>query len=150
MSLRAAAAAAASAPRALVARLARAAAPAAAAVGSRAPAAARFALPAAARRAAAAAPLPLSRALPAAAAAAADEAMEVQLKVTGMVCDGCSSRVQAVLEKQAGVRAVAVDLASGLCTVSVSAATAFEAMEALGGLCTAVAELGFAAEPHLE
>ncbi len=32
--------------------------------------------------------------------------MEVQLKVGGMVCDGCSSRVEEMLQTMAGVKKV--------------------------------------------
>ena len=60
-----------------------------------------------------------------AAADADDEPWEIDLQVTGMVCEGCVSNVEAALSKSKGVvRVVSVDLASGIATVEVQAATA--------------------------
>ena len=61
----------------------------------------------------------------ASAADADDEPWEIDLQVSGMVCEGCVSNVEAALAKSKGVvRVVAVDLASGIATVEVQAATA--------------------------
>ncbi|KAL4853041.1 ABC transporter G family member 28 [Chlorella vulgaris] len=49
--------------------------------------------------------------------AAGDGVMEVQLKVGGMVCDGCSSRVEEMLQTMAGVKKAHVDLEKGVATV---------------------------------
>ena len=62
--------------------------------------------------------------LVAAADADDDEPWEVDLQVTGMVCEGCVSNVEAALSKSKGVVGVKVDLASGIATVEVQAATA--------------------------
>ena len=59
-----------------------------------------------------------------AAADADDEPWEIDLQVTGMVCEGCVSNVEAALSKSKGVVGVKVDLASGIATVEVQAATA--------------------------
>ena len=61
----------------------------------------------------------------AAAAEEDDEPWEIDLQVTGMVCDGCASNVKNALAAAQGVvNVVAVDLASGVATVEVKAATA--------------------------
>ena len=60
-----------------------------------------------------------------AAADADDEPWEVDLQVKGMVCEGCVANVEAALKQSKGVvRVVSVDLASGIATVEVQAATA--------------------------
>ncbi|KAL4449384.1 hypothetical protein ABPG77_007028 [Micractinium sp. CCAP 211/92] len=74
--------------------------------------------------------------------------MEVQLKVDGMVCDGCSSRVEEALAKMAGVKKVHVDLDKGLATVALEAASQMDAFAAVQPLAEAIKGLGFDAEPH--
>lgn len=49
------------------------------------------------------------------------EEFEVDVKVQGMMCDGCASTVTAALKSAKGVSNVKVDLASGLVTVGVQA-----------------------------
>eukprot|EP00899_Mesostigma_viride_P014049 jgi/Mesvir1/22645/Mv14080-RA.1 len=73
--------------------------------------------------------------------------LEVDIKVTGMVCGGCSGRVEEALKKQAGVATVHVDLEKGLATVKLGAKTMAEAMDTLPKLLTVVEDLGFQAEP---
>ncbi|KAL4448127.1 hypothetical protein ABPG75_005346 [Micractinium tetrahymenae] len=74
--------------------------------------------------------------------------MEVQLKVDGMVCDGCSSRVEETLAKMVGVKKVHVDLDKGLATVALEAASQMDAFAAVQPLAEAIKGLGFDAEPH--
>ncbi|EFN56470.1 hypothetical protein CHLNCDRAFT_145140 [Chlorella variabilis] len=80
--------------------------------------------------------------------AAGDDVVEVQLKVDGMVCEGCSSRVEEALQKMAGVKKVQVDLEKGLATVQVEAASQIDAFNAVQPLAEAIKGLGFEAEPH--
>eukprot|EP00887_Chlorella_sp_A99_P007442 scaffold2.g7442.t1 len=77
------------------------------------------------------------------------DVMEVEIKVDGMVCDSCSSRVQETLEKVPGVKKVHVDLEKGLASVEVEAASQVDAFNALPKLVEAVAALGFEACPNL-
>jgi copper chaperone CopZ len=77
-----------------------------------------------------------------------DGCVELTLKVSGMVCDGCSSRVEEALKKAAGVKAAAVDLERGVATVQVEAADQIAAFNALPALIETVSGLGFEAEPH--
>ena len=63
--------------------------------------------------------------------------MQVTLAVAGMTCDGCVRAVTRVLERQAGVARVGVDLAAGRATVEGDAAPA--------ALVAAVENAGYAA-----
>lgn len=76
------------------------------------------------------------------------DTVELQIKVDGMVCSGCSDRVLEALQKCDGVKNVAVDLESGLATIVLSAASQVEAFNALPKLMDIVNELGFEAQPH--
>ena len=49
------------------------------------------------------------------------ENTEIKLTVSGMSCEGCSSRVKKALENVKGVRSAAVDLKGGSATVEVDA-----------------------------
>ncbi|KAI3426478.1 hypothetical protein D9Q98_008844 [Chlorella vulgaris] len=82
--------------------------------------------------------------------AAGDGVMEVQLKVGGMVCDGCSSRVEEMLQTMAGVKKAHVDLEKGVATVQVDADSQIDALKALEPLAEAIKALGFDAEPHFD
>lgn len=83
-------------------------------------------------------------------ASSTDDLVELQLKVTGMVCDGCSGRVLEALQKTPGVKDVKVDLDSGLATVQIEAASQVEAFNAMPKLIEIVTGLGFEAQPHFE
>ena len=97
------------------------------------------------------APAPaLLRGGPTCSAASADEAVELQLKIDGMVCDGCSSRVLEALQKLPGVKSVEVDLEKGVATLTVEAASQVDAFNTLPKLIEVVTELGFEAQPHFE
>lgn len=78
-----------------------------------------------------------------------DDELEVQLKVEGMVCDGCSTRVEEALKKLDGIGSVKVDLESGLVDLNVKAATQMDAVNRLEELCGVVSELGFECQPNL-
>lgn len=65
------------------------------------------------------------------------------IKVGGMVCDGCSSRVEEALKAVPGVQAVEVTLDPGVANVTVSAAAEPDAKQALAKLTKIIADLGF-------
>lgn len=106
----------------------------------------------------------------AAAAEEDDEPWEIDLQVTGMVCDGCSSNVKNALAAAKGVSGVEVDLASGVATVQVQAENAVrehaqlslsggehpptrsaqvDAVRVAGDLAAAVKAAGFECSPIL-
>ena len=76
------------------------------------------------------------------------DSIELQIKIDGMVCDGCSSRVQEALEKTAGVKSVDVNLDKGVATLSLEAATQMDAFNEFPKLIEVIKELGFDAEPY--
>lgn len=111
------------------------------------------ALPSALRGAAAGGPLPAAAAraaAPCCSAAADADVVELQLKVEGMVCDGCSSRVLEALQALSGVKSVSVDLEKGVATVEVAAASQTDAFNEVPRLIACVTDLGFDAQPHFE
>jgi copper chaperone CopZ len=71
----------------------------------------------------------------AAAAEEDDEPWEIDLQVTGMVCDGCSSNVKSALAAAQGVSGVEVDLAAGVATVQVQAENAVRGHAQLSRVC---------------
>jgi copper chaperone CopZ len=71
----------------------------------------------------------------AAAAEEDDEPWEIDLQVTGMVCDGCSSNVKNTLAAAKGVSGVEVDLAAGVATVQVQAENAVREHAQLSRVC---------------
>jgi copper chaperone CopZ len=70
---------------------------------------------------------------------------EIKLSVSGMSCDGCSSRVQRALENVKGVKSAHVDLKGASATVEVAAdgPTAEE-------LAAAVTNIGYDTTPREE
>eukprot|EP00878_Enallax_costatus_P021879 GHUV01023189.1.p1 GENE.GHUV01023189.1~~GHUV01023189.1.p1 ORF type:complete len:157 (+),score=24.89 GHUV01023189.1:116-586(+) len=64
--------------------------------------------------------------------------VEVELKVEGMKCGGCSSRVEKALKAMDHVKAVQVDLDSKLATVEVEAESLIDAMNMLPEFVTTV------------
>jgi copper chaperone CopZ len=76
--------------------------------------------------------------------------VELEIKVEGMKCGGCSSKVEKALQALDHVKGVQVDLDSKLATVEVEADSLIDAMNMLPGFVTTVKELGFEAEPHIE
>lgn len=92
----------------------------------------------------------LRTSMPCCAASDDSDVVELQLKIDGMVCDGCSSRVLEALQKLPGVKNVAVDLDKGVATVELAAASQLDAFNEIPKLIATVIELGFEAEPHFE
>jgi len=77
-----------------------------------------------------------------------DDEIEVDLKVTGMVCSVCAGSVTTGLEKLDDiVKAVTVDLDSGVVTVVIKGSSMVDAIAALPTLVAAVTDAGFEAEP---
>jgi copper chaperone CopZ len=75
--------------------------------------------------------------------------VELDIKVEGMMCGGCTSRVEAALKAMAGVRAVSVSLEAKLATVELAAPSLMDAVGQLPALVEAVKALGFEAEPDI-
>ncbi|MEW5305517.1 MAG: hypothetical protein WDW38_010165 [Sanguina aurantia] len=86
----------------------------------------------------------------AAAVSAEDDFVELEISVEGMMCDGCSSRIEAALNAMPGVRRAVVSLEDKLATVDVSAATQLDALALLPLLVSEIQSLGFEAAPHIE
>ncbi|KAI8467426.1 MAG: hypothetical protein J3K34DRAFT_430619 [Monoraphidium minutum] len=76
--------------------------------------------------------------------------VELEIKVEGMMCGGCSSRVTEALKALSKVRSVEVDLDSKLASVEVEAPSLMDAIDMLPGFVQAIKDLGFEAEPHIE
>ncbi|KAK3264322.1 hypothetical protein CYMTET_26931 [Cymbomonas tetramitiformis] len=76
-----------------------------------------------------------------------DDLMEVDIKVEGMVCGGCSGNVAKALEKVEKVEKVEVNLETGVASVWLNVETMGDALEALPSLVGAVTDAGFDAEP---
>ncbi|KAF6265290.1 hypothetical protein COO60DRAFT_1479739 [Scenedesmus sp. NREL 46B-D3] len=76
--------------------------------------------------------------------------VELEVKIEGMKCGGCSSRVEEALQALDHVKAVQVDLESKLATVEVEADNYIDAMNMLPTFVTTIKDLGFEAEPHIE
>ncbi|GBF89436.1 hypothetical protein Rsub_02008 [Raphidocelis subcapitata] len=76
--------------------------------------------------------------------------VELDIKVEGMMCGGCTARVEEALKAAPRVRGVAVDLDSKLASVEVEAASLMDAVALLPGLVQSIKDLGFEAEPHID
>lgn len=77
-----------------------------------------------------------------------DECIEVELKIEGMVCGGCSGRVEEVIQKMDNVRKVTVNLETKLAQIEVKADSQMDALSVMPKLIQAVNDLGFEAQPH--
>eukprot|EP00898_Chlorokybus_atmophyticus_P005449 jgi/Chlat1/5905/Chrsp4S06401 len=75
--------------------------------------------------------------------------LEVDIKVEGMVCDGCSSRVRDALKANPAVLDAEVSLERKVASVKLASGNMIDAMELLPSLLAAVEEIGFQAEPDL-
>lgn len=75
-------------------------------------------------------------------AAASDSAQRVRLNVSGMSCAACASRIEAKLNKIAGVRA-SVNFATRIATIETAGVAVDE-------LCQAVEKAGYSAAPHTD
>lgn len=78
------------------------------------------------------------------------EVMELELKVEGMTCNECSSRVTEALKAMNGVDKVDVDLATGIATIEVHANDPIEAFNSMPRLVDKIRQLGFKAQAHFE
>ena len=92
-----------------------------------------------------------TRATPASvAASASSEPVVVELKVEGMMCDGCAESVTVKLmknDKGVKVTAVDVDLATKIVRVSIECESVVDGVAKLPALVETVVEAGFEAEP---
>lgn len=73
----------------------------------------------------------------------------MEIKVDGIVCDGCTSRVEDGLKNVSDVSNAHANLESGLVEVEVLVETQMDAVDKLEELCQCVEDLGFDAQPHL-
>lgn len=78
-----------------------------------------------------------------------EETVELEIKVDGMMCGGCSTRVEEALKKVEHVKAVEVSLDTKLACVEVEAISLIDAMNMLPAMVDTIKELGFEAEPHI-
>lgn len=76
--------------------------------------------------------------------------MELEIKIGGMMCGGCTSRVEEALQKAPGVVKVQVSLEKAMASVEVKAPSPLEAYAMLPQLVESVRNLGFEAEPHID
>ncbi|DBA71425.1 TPA: hypothetical protein ACH3X2_011224 [Trebouxia sp. C0005] len=77
--------------------------------------------------------------------------MELELKVEGMTCDGCSSRVADALKAMSGVDKVTVNLSTGIATVEVFASDPMDAaFNKMPPMVERISQLGFKAQAHFE
>eukprot|EP00195_Chlamydomonas_chlamydogama_P004863 CAMPEP_0202901366 /NCGR_PEP_ID=MMETSP1392-20130828/14213_1 /ASSEMBLY_ACC=CAM_ASM_000868 /TAXON_ID=225041 /ORGANISM="Chlamydomonas chlamydogama, Strain SAG 11-48b" /LENGTH=154 /DNA_ID=CAMNT_0049587917 /DNA_START=82 /DNA_END=546 /DNA_ORIENTATION=+ len=82
-------------------------------------------------------------------ALAEDDIIEMEIKVEGMVCGGCSSRVEEALKKLKDVNNAKVDLESKLASVEVKAKSQLDALNLMPQLVQTINDLGFEAKPHI-
>ncbi len=75
--------------------------------------------------------------------------IEVDIAVAGMVCDGCTSRVEEGLEKLDIVESAKADLEANKVTVALTAESFGEAAKQLERVVEAVNDMGFEANPSL-
>ena len=81
--------------------------------------------------------------------AADDAGIDLEFKVTGMMCDGCTSRVEEELAKKDNVAGVKADLDNGLVTVTVRASDLSTAAGMMEDIVTEINGMGFQATPSL-
>ena len=78
-----------------------------------------------------------------------DEGIQVDIAVGGMMCDGCTSRIEEELGKKDSVVAVHANLDSGMVTVTLSADNFGDAVQTMESLVHDIQEMGFEASPSL-
>lgn len=78
-----------------------------------------------------------------------DEGIQVDIAVGGMMCDGCTSRIEEELGKKDSVVAVQANLDSGMVTVTLSADNFGDAVQTMESLVYDIQEMGFEASPTL-
>ncbi|KAK9902719.1 hypothetical protein WJX75_003713 [Coccomyxa subellipsoidea] len=82
-------------------------------------------------------------------AASEHDIIEMEVKVDGMTCGHCTSRVEKTLTALPGVRSARASLETGIVTVAAVAGDQLQAAAVqLPAVVQAIEELGFAAEPH--
>ncbi|GAX83236.1 hypothetical protein CEUSTIGMA_g10662.t1 [Chlamydomonas eustigma] len=81
-------------------------------------------------------------------AAGLDDTVEIELKIEGMMCGGCTGRVEEALKNVKDVCQVSVNLETKLALIEVRAASQLDALALLPSIVDVVKELGFEAEPH--
>lgn len=79
----------------------------------------------------------------------ASSGIDLEFNVIGMMCDGCTSRVEEELAKKPSVNAVKADLDSGLVTVTVAADDLSTAAGMMEDLVSEINGMGFEATPNL-
>jgi copper chaperone CopZ len=75
--------------------------------------------------------------------------VELEVKIEGMKCGGCSSRVEEALSGMAGVAGVRVDLDAKLATVDVHAPSLLDAMNMLPQFVDAIKVIWLCSHPML-
>lgn len=79
------------------------------------------------------------------------DVMELELKVEGMVCEGCTSRVENALKAMDGVDKVKINLATGIATVEVHANDPMDAaFNKMPPMVEKITQLGFKAQAHFD
>jgi copper chaperone CopZ len=75
--------------------------------------------------------------------------VDLEFNVSGMMCDGCTSRVEEELAKKDQVATVKADLERGLVTVTVHAADLSTAAGMMEDIVSEINGMGFEATPNL-
>ncbi|GFH11089.1 HMA domain-containing protein [Haematococcus lacustris] len=82
---------------------------------------------------------------------APDGTVELEIKVGGMMCDGCTSRVSEALRNACPGKVVNVEVSlPELARVEVRASSQLDAVQMLPTFLQTVEALGFTAEPQIE
>jgi len=79
---------------------------------------------------------------------ASAETVDIEIVVNGMMCEGCTKRIEEELGKMEGVSAIKADLESGLVTVSVRSDDPSTAAAMMGTLVQDINSMGFEAQPN--
>lgn len=78
-----------------------------------------------------------------------DEGIQFDIAVGGMMCDGCTSRIEEELAKKESVVAVKADLDSGNVAITVSVDNFGDAAQLMESLVHDINNMGFEAQPQL-
>lgn len=78
-----------------------------------------------------------------------DSGIEVDISVTGMMCDGCTSRIEEELGKMDSVASVKADLETNTVCVGLSVDNFQEAASIMEKLVDEINGMGFEAKPNL-
>ena len=78
-----------------------------------------------------------------------DAGIQVDIAVSGMMCDGCTSRIEEELGKKDSVVSAQADLDSGMVSVIVSVENFGDAAKYMESLVHDINEMGFEAKPIL-